>query len=950
MDDFQKQKLRIPSATYRLQLNASFTFQQATELVDYLYDLGVSHIYCSPILAAHSGSHHGYDVIDHSRLNPELGTEEDFIQFVKAARKKNMGILIDIVPNHMFIFDALNLWWFNVLENGPSSPYADYFDIDWSPPRSELENKVLLPILDSQYGEALENQKLKVVYSEGTFYIEFFDHQLPTDPSTWVQILKSVVNEEDLSTEQLELASIVTALGHLPVTTEKQPEKIKERQREKEIIKQRLKKVVEANPTVRDRLSKALEKINGIKGTSTSFDALENFINTQPYRLCFWRVANNEINYRRFFDVCALAGIKMEHAEVFDAAHAKIFDLINKNLIDGLRIDHIDGLIDPRGYLNRLQRGIAASLEGVQLLGKENLFYVVAEKILMGNEQSREDWKLHGTVGYDFLNDVNGLFINQKNKPKLLETYFNFTGTRVRLPDLFYECKKLILLVSMSGEHYVLVRILDKISEQHRSSKDYTEISLASALRDVIASFPVYRSYINPLDGQISEEDRNSIMTAINNAKRRSPIIDHSIFNFIKSVLLLEHPPGLTEEQKALRENFVQRIQQLTSAITAKGIEDTAFYRYHPLASLNEVGSTLRKFGITSEEFHRTNSTRNEKWPHTLLCTSTHDTKRSEDARSRLNVLSEIPDEWEKAIKRWHELNQNHKTLFNDCFIPDENDEYLLYQTLIATWPFYPMDPPARLKYQERIQNYMLKSIREAKVYSSWINPNVDYENAMQKFIADILSLDPDNQKFLIDFVSFTEKIQRLGIYNALAMTVLKMTSPGVPDVYQGNELWDFSLVDPDNRHPVDFKHCQHLLKSIKDKKNDNGFVEAIVENAIDGRIKLFVTFKLLNMRRENYAIFTEGEYVPLKVEGKEAEHIVAYSRQLEDKEIIIVAACCVDKLFEAKSWDNTKIFLSEKSEKVYVDIFTGNEYQLEASVEVSALLDILPFTVLVAK
>lgn len=867
----------IPIATYRLQFNHEFNFKQAKEVVDYLNQLGITHCYASPLLAAKPGSTHGYDVVDYSQINPEIGTLENFHEYIEVLKHKGMELILDIVTNHMYIIDEHNHWWQDILENGPSSPFADYFDIDWHPPRAIYNNKVLLPILDQQYGSALENQQIKVIYQNGAFFLEVYRFKIPTDPKSWNLILEAFDKEVQKILHDhehtLELKSIVTALSHLPSSGELENEKVSERLREKEMIKKRLESLLNANQSIFQLLSKQLEIINGKKGDPLSFDYLETFLNAQSYKLCFWRVANDEINFRRFFDIFEYAGIRTENLHVFQAVHELICSFIEKKWIKGLRIDHIDGLWDPEKYLQEIQKYCQ---EGESL-------YVIAEKILIGNEKLRIEWQTQGTVGYDFLNQLNHTFVYSQNKKSLITIYQNFTGLQDKPIELAYDCKRLVLDVLLSSELHMLARRLDHIAASHRSSQDFSAESLKWALRDVIACFPVYRSYIRAEKNQIHEEDRQYILSAVAWAKRRNPVVNRSIFNFIQDVLLLEFPEGLDDRHKIERRDFVMRFQQLTGPIMAKGLEDTAFYRYYPLSSLNEVGGDLQTFGMTVEMFHKKNLERLEYWPHSMLGSTTHDTKRSEDVRARINVLSEIPKEWEQTLERWCKINERHKIQDGDDMIPDRNEEYLLYQTLIGTWPLQAMNSNSHAKYIARIRQYMEKAIKEAKVHSSWINPNSQHDQAVQQFIDKILNCEDENE-FLKDFKAFMPKISQMGMLNSLSQTLLKLTSPGVPDIYQGNELWDFSLVDPDNRRPVDYSLRKQMLADLSIEK-----LEDYIRKPEDGYIKLYMVQKTLQFRKKFSEIFSKGSYLPLEVKGKMQNHVIAFARMLDKKAAIII-------------------------------------------------------------
>lgn len=955
--------LRIPTATYRLQFNHRFTFKQALEFIPYFHKLGISDLYASPLMKSRPGSVHGYDVVDCCQLDPEVGTEEELEQIAKALQSHGMGLLVDTVPNHMCIAGDLNKWWQDVLENGPSSIYAHYFNIIWNPLKTELKNKVLLPILDQQYGRVIENQELKMIYDAGSFFIDYKGRRLPVNPVTWPTILNPVVEKLKQELEEsdpylMELESIITALEHLPGLEETDREKCKERNREKEIIKKRLAALVSSAPSIAEGIQASLTVLNGQKEDPHSFDRLEELLKSQAYRLSYWRVANDEINYRRFFDVNDLASMQVENDEVFQDMHELLLKYVKQGWITGLRIDHVDGLFDPQQYFVRLQQACAEALrESYSEVGRN--FYLVVEKILGGDEQLRSQWLVFGTTGYDYLNLLNDVFIVPENRIKIQQIYDHFIGHHEEMTDVIYICKKLILIISMSSELHLLARQLEEVCEQHRWSRDFTLESLRYALRDVIASLTVYRSYVRLEDTQVQEEDRQYILAAIQQAKRLNPAIDLSIFDFIEDVLLLQDPPGLTEEQILLRRTFVMRFQQLTGPVTAKGVEDTAFYRNYPLASLNEVGMDPAYFGIPVDVFHRKNQERRERWPHTLLTTFTHDTKRSEDVRARLNALSENPDAWKQALQQWHTLNQARKVILKDGReVPDKNEEYLLYQTLIGSWPLYSMDASARVQYIDRIEKYMIKALKEAKIHTSWISPNEEYEKGMEQFVQALLNLEPDNH-FFKEFDHFIKPIVKAGMFNSLSQTVLKMTTPGVPDFYQGSELWEFTLVDPDNRRPVDYSNRQDILTILKQKAEQDvgALVSHLMETPEDGRIKLYLTARLLNFRREQAALFREGDYVPLDVQGEKAHHVIAFSRTKEHQHLIVAVGRFYTQLSDQEKvtspvgdvWKDTRLLLSAHLQGTYRDILSGLSIQTsqEQGIALSQTFAKLPLVVL---
>lgn len=953
--------LRIPVSTYRLQFNARFTFRQALELVAYFQELGITDFYASPVMKAQSGSLHGYDVVDYDQINPEIGTEEELGQLATTLQEKGMGLLLDIVPNHMSVGDAKNKWWNDVLENGPSSVYANYFNIIWDPPKAELKNKILLPVLDQKYGNVIENQEIKIIYEGGAFLIDYKGLHLPVNPRTWTLILEPIAKEMELKwgdshSDMLELQSVLTALNHLPGITETDPEKSKERNREKEIIKKRLAALLE-NTSILEAVQHALTLINGQKGNPHSFDLLEELLDKQAYRLSYWRVTNDEINYRRFFDVSTLASMRVEEEETFQAIHAFIFKLIKQHWITGLRIDHIDGLFDPENYLKRLQIGCKHVLhENEEMAEARRDFYVIAEKILGGEEKLCPQWLLFGTTGYDYLNLVNGVFVVTEHQVLISELYERFAGRQDDMEEVIYNSKKLILIVSMSSELHILARQLEEVAEQHRSSRDYTLESLRFALREVIACFPVYRSYIRAYDNQVSEEDKRYILSAVQQAKRLNPAMEPSIFDFIETVLLLQDPEGLTGEQIHYRRNFVMRFQQLTGPVTAKGVEDTAFYRYYPLASLNEVGMDPERFGVSVEEFHKKNQERGQQWPHTLLATFTHDTKRSEDVRARINVLSENAEGWRQALYRWQDYNSSKKIRLNKRNVPDNNEEYLLYQTLIGSWPLYPMDASARAQYIDRIDKYMNKALKEAKIHTSWINVNEEYEKGVQGFIHKILAPDSSN-RFLTDFINYVRPIMRAGLFNSLAQILLKMTTPGIPDFYQGSELWEFTLVDPDNRRPVDYSNRRHLLQELKEQARQDccALVSQLMETPEDGLIKLYLTMQGLGFRRDHADLFQYGDYVPLQAAGEKSRHIIAFSRTKDEHSLVVVVGRFYTQLLDISSslplgqevWKDTHVLLSQNG--IYRDVLSGLEFTPgnSHSLSIAQLFSKLPLVLL---
>jgi (1->4)-alpha-D-glucan 1-alpha-D-glucosylmutase len=943
----ETQPVYTPCSTYRVQFNKLFTFEDATGLVPYLDELGITDIYASPFLMARPGSLHGYDVTNHAQFNPEIGDEASFLRLSEELRRRKMGMIADVVPNHMCISHSSNAWWWDVLENGPSSSFARYFDIDWRPPKEELVNKVLLPMLGDQYGRVLENQEIQIVYSGGQFDVAVYGTPLPLAPRTWTMILEPAVGKlrEKLGASHehvAEMESIITALGHLPGPTEADEAKIRERQREKEIVKRRLSALLETSPDSLECIQGSLAEINGQRGEPRSFDRLERLLESEAYRLSFWRVAMDEINYRRFFDVNDLAAIRVEDPEVFSAVHALIFDLVRQGHIRGLRVDHPDGLFEPEKYFRFLQDACkawtAASNGHARPEGAKRTFYIVAEKILTGNEPLRQEWAVEGTTGYSFLNLVNGLFVDHTKEKAFHLLYRRFAGWQTGFDDLVCDSKRLILQVAMSSELNVLARKLDHISEQHRWSRDFTLESLRDGLREVLAAFPVYRTYVRGDQTEVDPQDRRQVATAIREAKRRNPAISESVFDFIQSVLLLELTSGIDDSQRAERQMFVMRFQQLSSPVMAKGVEDTAFYRYYPLASLNEVGGDPSRFGVPVNAFHRRNLIRREVWPNSMSASSTHDTKRGEDVRARINALSEAPGEWYRAIRHWRQLNRGAKTMVGGRPAPDANEEYLLYQTLVGTWPLFPMNAGDHEAYIQKIDGYLQKALHEAKLHTSWISPHTEYEQAVTKFVEHVLEPSPGNV-FLQELRQFQAPIAKAGMWNSIAQLLLKIASPGVPDFYQGNEIWAFDLVDPDNRRVVDYELRRRMLAGIREQaaRDRAALVERLRENPCDGAIKLYITSEALRFRRKHRDLFEQGSYTGLASDGSRARHVVAFSRAMDRKVLVALTGRFFLRLCNSHRkpigdvWANTTVVLPRKMEQAsFCDIFTGQTITAE--------------------
>lgn len=936
---------RVPVSTYRLQFHRGFRFADACALVPYLAQLGVTDCYSSPYLKASPGSTHGYDICDHGQLNPEIGTEEEYVAFAAELRAHGMGQIVDLVPNHMGVDEAANAWWRDVLENGPCSPFASFFDIDWRPLKDELADKLLLPILGDQYGLVLERGELRLAFADGTFTLHYFEHDLPINPRQARQILEYDVDGlrqqlGDDSPHMVEYLSIITALRNLPVYTETEPSRMAERQREKEVTRERLDRLATASAVVRQHIETAVRVFNGEVGQSESFDSLHALLDQQAYRLAYWRTAAHEINYRRFFDINQLAGVRMEEPRVFDATHALILRLIQNGHVTGLRIDHIDGLFAPTQYLRHLQSVIRQYCADAGCsTGDYPPFYVLTEKILSARELLPPQWPVAGTSGYDFLSDLNGLFVDRANRKAMERLYRRFAGAGGAFADLVYSSKKLIMDTSMASELNVLAHALNHLSERDRRTRDFTLNSLRNVLQEVIACFPIYRTYVTPAG--FTEADRQAIDSAIGAARRRNPTMEPSIFDFVRAVLLPDPRRARSAEEYRQTVSFAMKFQQYTGPVQAKGVEDTAFYRYNLLVSLNEVGGSPGAFGCAVPEFHAANQRRRERWPLTMLASATHDTKRGEDARARLHVLSEVPEEWGRQLSLWARINNVNRTIFHGEPAPDRNDEYLFYQALVGAWPpegveAHLPDPSLLL----RLRAYMCKALREAKVHTSWITQNHEYETAVDRFVERTLT-GRTARRFLASFVPFQNRIARLGMVNSLGQVALKVACPGVPDFYQGTELWDLSLVDPDNRGAVDYTKRARMLQEMEPVlaaplDGGNLRIDAVRELLMhwpDGRIKLFLTATALRLRRRTASLFIEGTYEPLAADGGHADHLVAFARRHATGTVIVAVPRLLTQLTTpahflpvgADSWGSSRLLLPpECATQTYRNVLTG--------------------------
>ncbi|MFL6314492.1 MAG: malto-oligosyltrehalose synthase [Terriglobales bacterium] len=949
-----------PLSTYRLQFNAGFRFENARRLVGYLHALGISHIYSSPILKARTGSQHGYDITDHNQLNPEVGSYEELQELVGELKNYGMGQVLDIVPNHMGIGLGANPWWWDVLANGRASEFAEFFDLDWEPLKPELRNKLLLPILGDQYGAELEAGHLRLVSTNGEFHIEYFDKRLPLDPQTIPMIFEP--RAYDLPQE---LRNLLSGLRNLPSHSASEGDLVRQRRRAIGALAAAWKELMEKSPELQETAARAAAMMNGQPGDPRSFDSLHRLLEAQVYRLANWRVSGEEINYRRFFDVNDLIGLSMENPRVFAATHQLLRHLLADDMVQGVRVDHCDGLLNPRQYMVRLQMLYAASQcngptprgtlaeNGIELdlqqafgqhdwMNQRALLYTVVEKILEPGEELPREWPVDGTSGYDFTTLVNGLFIDRRNEKSFTNFYQRFAGGTQDVETIIYNSKKLIMHASLASEVNVLAHMLDAISATDRYARDFTRKSLRDVIRETIACFPVYRTYIDER-GEMTERDRAYIHEAVAKAKRRNMDKAPASFDFLRDILLLKHKNS--EDQSDLyrkKLHFTLKFQQLTGPVMAKGMEDTACYVYNRFIAVNEVGGSPAQFGISPQEFHSGNLKRAESWAYSMLATSTHDTKRSEDVRARLDVLSEMPKTWAAHALRWRRTNRLRKRMLTDGRqVPDFNEEYFLYQTLVGTWPFEYRASGLPEDYVERIQQYMSKAVHEAKVNLSWISDDPSYVEALRHFIEKILlpGTPARPNAFLEQMRAFMPPVHFFGAINSLAQRLVMLTSPGNPDIYQGTELWDFSLVDPDNRRPVDYALRERVLTEL-DRKAESGDLPSLcaelLENYQDGRIKMWTTMQALRLRRDRRDLFHPGLYQPMHPKGAKQQHVVAFARE-HNSHMAIVAVPRLSYTLAggalraplASLWENTELPVPSRCPEFLENVFTGEKIRV---------------------
>lgn len=917
----------VPASVYRLQLSSQFNFKKATQILPYLKELGIEGVYCSPYFKSYS--EHGYDITDPNVLNPQLGTLGEYHRFCQELKRLEMFQIVDIVPNHMGTKGGQNHWWQDVLENGPYSEYASYFDVNWRPEKQELQDKVLLPILGQPYGKVLENGEIKLTYAEGNFTLHYADYPLPMAPHTLATILESGLEElkssfSNKDPKWIEYQALIAFYHFFPLSP-------KDRAIKKIEGKKRLSALLKASPVLANHLKREIARYNG-KGKRWHFDRLDKLIEGQFYRLAYWRVARHEINYRLFFNIPELVSIRMEEERVFEIYHRLLMELVEKGCIQGLRIDHPDGLYNPIQYFERLRKKIP--------------LLTVVEKILSKQERLPENWQIEGSVGYDYLQVSNGLFVKQSSAEAFTEIYEDFIGKTADFETIAYESKKFFAQYNMLSDIEAMGLKIDTLSETNREYRDFTRHELTRALTEVFAFFPVYRTYIGP-DGTASKHDCHFIHIAIEKAKNKTKNLDLSIFDFLEKILTLT----ITEKPEIfeLYKNFALHFQQMTGSIMAKGVEDTAFYIYNRFISLNEVGCDPQHFGSSVGEFHRFNEEKRKKWPYGFLATSTHDTKRSEDVRMRLHVLSEMPLRWKAEVKKWAFVNSKYKK-------PEisANTEYYIYQTLLGVWPATPFKDGNYSNFCERIWQIFLKAVREAKLETNWVFPNTAYEEAVHTFLLSILAKTKKNH-FLELFLEFHKLIDHLGGLNSLSHSLLKIASCGVVDLYQGNETLTYRLTDPDNRYPVDYVRYKKMLRDLSQTEIDSLFAHG--EWA---QLKLCLQKKALNYRVENKELFLDGEYIPLKIKGEKKENVVAFMRRNRKKIVIVLAGRFFSELTHEgmrlplgkEAWGNTEVILPANLS--LTDLFTQKKRRLhkggEPVLKLSEVFDSLPISYLILK
>jgi (1->4)-alpha-D-glucan 1-alpha-D-glucosylmutase len=920
--------MKIPTATYRLQFGRSFGFLSAAALVDYLDRLGISDVYASPVFEAVKGSMHGYDIVNPNHLNPELGHWSDFRELARRLSEKEMGWVQDIVPNHM-AYAFANRMLMDVLERGVYSPCRSFFDIDWNHPRNFLKGKLSAPFLGKPYEECLANGEINLSYGVEGFMIKYYNITLPLHLAAYGDLLRLVLNRiQKLKPTDSVYASLCEILNafenhHSAICWSRS-------RRGGLRLKKSLWRLYCRSEKIREGMADILALHSGASGDPDGFQRLDRLLDRQMFRLLFFRAAGKVINYRRFFDINGLIALRQENQSVFKHTHRLLSGLIKKGIITGVRVDHIDGLAQPAVYLDRLHR----------MIGDR---YLVVEKILGPDETLPETWPVQGTTGYDFAFMVNGLFVDPTGEAGLTSAHADFTDIRVPLNQILYQAKQQIMDDLFGGEVDGLVEKISTISIKASSSAESPLPHLREALMETLARFPVYRSYLDPVSGKGTKDSH--IPEAIEEALSYRPELTAELI-FLSGILSYDNGAGPFSKD---RNEIIFKFHQLSATLMAKAFEDTALYRYSRLLSLNEVGGDPGRFGVSRDEFGRFIRSRALKWPHSLNATSTHDAKRGEDSRARLNILSEMPGEWALTVNRWHRQNDKHAVYIGSKRVPDKDREYFLYQTMIGVWPFGRDEGPP---VDERIRDYLIKAEREAKTYTSWLSPNVDYEEAILSYLSGILHPSEENA-FFPDFLAFRGRVAWYGLFNALSQCLVKITAPGVPDFYQGTELWDFHLVDPDNRRPVDFDIRKKMLSLLKSSGNRAKIIDGLLKSPFESGLKLFLIMAALNFRKANQELFQKGDYIGLKTVGEFERHVMAFGRCHEKKWSLTVVPRFVTSLIAEKCyplgtvWKNTAVELPADAPDSWQNIFTEEVATGGGLLPMSSLLSSFPAALL---
>jgi (1->4)-alpha-D-glucan 1-alpha-D-glucosylmutase len=950
-------KPRIPVSTYRLQLNRNFKFKEATKLIEYIRHLGITDVYSSPLLKARTGSLHCYDVTDHGEINPEIGSIRQFQDWSSKIRSARMGLLLDIVPNHMALSHENSLL-MDVLEYGPRSRYSNFFDINWSPPKRDLKNRILLPILGEHLSDIINAGKLKFGFSQG-FYLGIYDQKLPLSHKSYATILKLIKNRMSPERNDPTTLPIIESLiesfdkmaGPNNILTDNSLQR-------PENEKKRLQRFYKQNRSFSRVVKLGLDDFNTNQSASYK-QAVRKILGLQFYKLGYWKTSLNQINYRRFSTVSDLIAVCVEQESVFELSHRLVRRLISEGRVTGLRIDHIDGLLEPGQYLNRLASWRRVLRPGSPSHG----LYVIAEKILGQSEELPATWKIFGTTGYEYLRDVDGIFIDSRNAARFEAIYSKFILKRTDFTDIAYKSRKYIIANSLKAEIDGLSTILARICAGLDGG--FALRKIRHAVIEFASCFPVYRTYNSGEGRRPTKIDQKLIEKTLLEVVKRWKAKGEGLrlLCIMRRVLCLEMPNRIPKRERKLWMLFVLKFQQVTATVAAKGVEDTAFYLYNKLVSLNEVGGNPEAFGISVEQFHKRNMRRLEIFPSSMLCTSSHDTKRSEDVRSRINVLSEIPEEWERALNKWSRLNKNKKSKVRGRLAPSKNDEYLLYQTLLGTWPIE-YSVSVNKNFEDRMVAYMIKAARESKAYTTWIEKNEEYEAALEKFVRGTIR-DSTRSGFVSNMLKLERIVSYCGMLNSISRTLLKLTSPGVPDTYQGTEIWDYSLVDPDNRRQVDFnlrrKMLSNLEREIHNSTDLSKLATGTLQNLETGAIKMYVIKQTLSFRVMNKELFSSGEYIPLKAVGPKQDHVCSFARRLDDRICVIIAPRMYAGLLEGaryetvrQIWEGTKVVLPKLVRQNHCrDIFTGETFVLENQknsrriLDLSTILDSFPIALL---